>query len=51
VTSEKAGDLQVNYGAVVGVLSRDALTATTRFGVEYLRLRRMANLTPHVVTD
>ena len=48
---KKAGDVMVGYGAVVGVLSKDALLATTRFGIEFLRLRRMIPATPLVITD
>ena len=41
VVAVKAGDLQVNYGAVLGVLDRDSLYATTPHGAEFLRLRRL----------
>jgi hypothetical protein len=40
IVGRKAGDLQVNYGAALGVLSADATYATTPFGLEFLRLRQ-----------
>lgn len=46
VVSEKAGELQVNYGAVVGVLGNDAVYATTAYGVQFLALRRQVPAHP-----
>lgn len=40
VVRVKAGDLEVGYGAAVGVLSPDAVLATTPYGIEFLALRR-----------
>lgn len=41
VVAVKAGDLQVNYGASMGVLDRDAVYGSTPHGVEFVRLRRL----------
>lgn len=41
VVGRKAGDLEIRYGAVVGVLSSDATLATTPYGVEFLSLRKL----------
>lgn len=49
VVSEKAGELQRSYGAVVGVLDSDAVYATTPYGVQYLTLRRQVAAWPMVV--
>jgi len=40
VTSRKAGDLSITYGAALGVISSDATYATTSYGLEFLRLRQ-----------
>lgn len=40
VTRRKAGEVEVSYGAVVGVLDRDATYATTPYGIEWLNLSR-----------
>ena len=40
VTRRKAGDVEVSHGAAVGVLSRDAVYATTPYGIEFLALAR-----------
>lgn len=39
-TKLKAGDLELGYGAAVGVLARDAVLATTPYGIEFLALAR-----------
>lgn len=40
VVRAKAGDVEVGFGAAVGVLSRDALYSTTPYGIEFLALAR-----------
>lgn len=39
-TRLKAGDLEVGYGAAVGVLQGDAVLGTTTYGIEFLGMRR-----------
>lgn len=50
VVSQAAGDTSVSYGAVVGVMSPDALYGTTSYGIEFLNLKRLIVTTPFVVT-
>ncbi len=50
LTQERVGELSRSYGAVdLGSASAaDALLATTSYGMEYLRLRRLIPTTPMV---
>ncbi len=50
ITQERVGELSRSYGTVdVGSnSSADALLATTSYGLEYLRLRRLIPTTPMV---
>lgn len=49
IVSQRAHDLSVGFGAVVGVLSEDAKMATTSYGIEYLNLRAKLGPTAMVV--
>lgn len=40
VVARRAGDLQVSFGAALGVLSPDAVYGTTPYGLEFIRLRQ-----------
>jgi hypothetical protein len=40
IVRAKAGDIEVGYGAALGVLARDAVYSTTPHGIEFLALAR-----------